>query len=228
MLLNLAMEYTEQINSKETPTVMTSLDRVVQQESQRIMDDLEVDFKERISDLIPQEFGFMTESGQREDVDIKEVFNNLRLDAMKLVHTSLSQILSVDEIIQRYNLFMKWLNSQQLEKQKEYYSTTLVYNIEILKRCVSVFKDRINPSVITQDTTEEEKSNTEDTDQLGIRRSNSIRQSLFKGSELKPNVIIDYCNCWIDVLSEYLKNSVGQSKYDILAEFTIDSKFIQE
>jgi Guanylate-binding protein, N-terminal domain len=38
MLLTLALEYTEAINSKETPTVLTALDRVVQAETIKVID----------------------------------------------------------------------------------------------------------------------------------------------------------------------------------------------
>ena len=36
MFLSLVMEYIEAINSKETPTVLTALDRVIQGEAQKI------------------------------------------------------------------------------------------------------------------------------------------------------------------------------------------------
>lgn len=38
MFLNLALEYTEALNAKETPTVLTALDRVVQAETVKILD----------------------------------------------------------------------------------------------------------------------------------------------------------------------------------------------
>lgn len=38
MFLQLALEYTESINSKETPTVLTAVERVIQAETKRIID----------------------------------------------------------------------------------------------------------------------------------------------------------------------------------------------
>ena len=38
MFLNLALEYTESFNSKEAPTVLTALDRVIQSETVKILD----------------------------------------------------------------------------------------------------------------------------------------------------------------------------------------------
>ena len=38
MFLQLALEYTEALNSKETPTVLTALDRVIQAETVKVMD----------------------------------------------------------------------------------------------------------------------------------------------------------------------------------------------
>ena len=40
MLLALAMEYTEVLNSKETPTVLTALDRVIQAEAVKVSDEV--------------------------------------------------------------------------------------------------------------------------------------------------------------------------------------------
>lgn len=40
MFLQLALEYTEAINNKETPTVLTAIDRVVQAEANKIQDSL--------------------------------------------------------------------------------------------------------------------------------------------------------------------------------------------
>ncbi len=38
MFLNLALEYIDALNSKETPTVLTALDRVIQSETVKILD----------------------------------------------------------------------------------------------------------------------------------------------------------------------------------------------
>lgn len=38
MFLNLALEYIDALNSKETPTVLSALDRVVQSETVKILD----------------------------------------------------------------------------------------------------------------------------------------------------------------------------------------------
>ena len=38
MFLQLALEYTEALNSKETPTVLTAIERVIQAETMKIMD----------------------------------------------------------------------------------------------------------------------------------------------------------------------------------------------
>lgn len=39
MFLSLALEYTEAINAKETPTVLTAIDRVIQAETSKIQDE---------------------------------------------------------------------------------------------------------------------------------------------------------------------------------------------
>lgn len=54
MFLSLALEYTEAINSKETPTVLTAIDRVVQAEAMKIQDEfyekLKADLDEHINE----------------------------------------------------------------------------------------------------------------------------------------------------------------------------------
>lgn len=39
---------------------------------------------------------------------------------------------------------MKWLNGQELDKQKEYYATTVDFNSKILKKCILVFNERLS------------------------------------------------------------------------------------
>jgi len=54
----------------------------------RIMDDLEMDFKAKILEEIPSGLGFIKEDGT--DVNVRELFNSLRIEAMKKIHISLS------------------------------------------------------------------------------------------------------------------------------------------
>jgi len=50
MVLSLALEYTEAINSKDTPTVLTAIDRVVQAETAKIADDMYDQFCEQVNE----------------------------------------------------------------------------------------------------------------------------------------------------------------------------------
>jgi hypothetical protein len=55
MLLSLALEYTETLNAKETPTILTALDRVVQAESVKILDQTLELFKQDCEETFSEE-----------------------------------------------------------------------------------------------------------------------------------------------------------------------------
>ena len=109
MILGLALEYVSQLNDKETPTVMTALDRVVSQESQRIIDDLKDEYKVKIADQLKEDALNDPES----DISATLVFQDLRLMAMRQIHEKLNSILSVDEVITRHSEFMKWMDKEE-------------------------------------------------------------------------------------------------------------------
>ncbi len=55
MFLSLALEYTEALNSKETPTVLTALDRVVQSETVKILDECFDAFKNECQEAVNED-----------------------------------------------------------------------------------------------------------------------------------------------------------------------------
>jgi hypothetical protein len=55
MFLNLALEYIDALNSKETPTVLTALDRVVQSETVKILDQTFDLFKQDCQEVFSEE-----------------------------------------------------------------------------------------------------------------------------------------------------------------------------
>lgn len=55
MLLTLALEYTEALNNKETPTVMTALDRVVHAETVKVIDGAFEEWKEELESELNEE-----------------------------------------------------------------------------------------------------------------------------------------------------------------------------
>lgn len=55
MLLQLAMEYTEAINAKETPTVMTALERVIQAETVHVGDKLADEFRRSLEEHLNED-----------------------------------------------------------------------------------------------------------------------------------------------------------------------------
>jgi hypothetical protein len=55
MFLQLALEYTEALNNKETPTVLTAIDRVVQAEANKIQDEIYDTFCLQLDTLIHED-----------------------------------------------------------------------------------------------------------------------------------------------------------------------------
>ena len=55
MFLQLAQEYTDALNSKETPTVLTAIDRVIQAEAIKIQDDKLEQFREHLDQVLNED-----------------------------------------------------------------------------------------------------------------------------------------------------------------------------
>lgn len=55
MFLDLALEYIDALNSKETPTILTALDRVVQSETVKILDQTFDIFKQECQEAFNEE-----------------------------------------------------------------------------------------------------------------------------------------------------------------------------
>lgn len=68
MFLQLALEYTEAINSKETPTILTALDRVVQAETIKILDEAYDAIKSELNEKLGEEQFPITEGELRKIV----------------------------------------------------------------------------------------------------------------------------------------------------------------
>jgi hypothetical protein len=99
MFLQLALEYTEALNSKETPTILTALDRVVQAETVKILDEayegVRAELEERLSEgALP-----MTEK------ELRKIAKTAIKSKQQEVEASLASILSFKEIIEEVRRF---------------------------------------------------------------------------------------------------------------------------
>ena len=117
MLRGLAMDYVNSINERAIPTVMTALDRVVSEESRRIINTIMFEVKQTIEETLPDDQLLIREQG--EPVSVEKTFMKIREDSMEILHRELSQILSVDEVISHYNKFTSWLDELEQDRHRE-------------------------------------------------------------------------------------------------------------
>ena len=94
MFLQLALEYTESLSSKEAPVIMTALDRVVQAETVKIMDENYEAVRHRIieGEELAEEHLPMNAH------DLKKALKRIIRDARSKTERELAQVLSFKEI----------------------------------------------------------------------------------------------------------------------------------
>ncbi len=93
MFLNLALEYIESFNSKESPIILAAIDRVIQSETVKILDHT-FDFCKQEAQQI-----FSEDSLPMNGKDFKKAVKKLVLKHKSQLVKDLSQILSFPEIL---------------------------------------------------------------------------------------------------------------------------------
>lgn len=99
MFLSLTLEYTEALNSKETPTVITAIDRVVQAEATKISDEIYDHFCDQIKEDINEDTMPLSKS------DFRKIIKRSIKKFKKDLQVELSRVLSFSEIIQETSKF---------------------------------------------------------------------------------------------------------------------------
>ena len=150
------------------------------------------------------------------EVNTDEIFSELKTKALEQIHLKLSPILGVEEVFHHYKTFMRWFTQQEQDKKKELYSASVVYNTQLLQKCL----DLLNLPPI-------EEVRTSDSRDSAPKDDDDIPQTA-SCPDVNSQCISKVSSAWLYVLEQYQKNALGQAKTDILAEFIIGSNFIKE
>lgn len=133
--------------------------------------------------------------------DLEEILDRVKFEFTERIHLQLSPILDVDEIIRSQNGFLEKFKYIAAEKSEENYKDSFMYNFGLLKnlmKCVP-FEQL-----------------------LDMDPNNSDEAKV-------PSIMIkEFSNAMFNVIEEYLKNCKGPAKHDTLAEFIIESNFVND
>lgn len=137
---------------------------------------------------------------EKEDLD--EILSRIKEEYLERIHKQLAPILDIDDIIKNQNGFLDKFKYISEEKSNENYTDSFLFNSSIIKnlmKCVPL--EHLLDMEQTSDETESNRSNI---------------------------MIVEFCNSMFNVLEEYHKNCKGPAKFDTLAEFIIESNFVDE
>lgn len=134
--------------------------------------------------------------------DLDEITSRIKNEFIERIHRQLASILDVDEIIKNHNGFLDKFKYICNEKANENYTDSFLYNSSMLKNLMKC--------VPLEHLLDMEKANENDDD----NRSNIM--------------IVEFCNSMFNVIEEYHKNCKGPAKFDTLAEFIIESNFVDD
>ena len=127
MFFALALEYVDAINNETTPTISTALDRVVYEESHKIMDKIDEDVRAEVDSRARRD-KFPIENEELEEIMVK-----IKLKFTERIHQQLAPILEVDDIIKNQNIFLDTFYRITEEKKNENYTESFLFNCCILK-----------------------------------------------------------------------------------------------
>ena len=128
MLLSLTLEYVEAINAKETPTVLTAIDRVIQAESSKIQDELYDSFCQNLEEQLNDESFPVTQ-----EVIKKYLKKTLKQHKLQL-HKLLAQILNFSEIIKEGKRFTERVQDVMNKKLQQNYSASYHFSVGVLRK----------------------------------------------------------------------------------------------
>ncbi|CAI2384081.1 unnamed protein product [Moneuplotes crassus] len=132
--------------------------------------------------------------------DLDEIMSRVRAKYIERIHQELSPILEVDEILKYQGNFLDTFQRISNEKSDENYTESFILNSSILSQLM-----RSVPFMSTSG--EESKSGT---------------------TSVEEGEHYSFCKTLFSVLEEYQKNFKGPAKFDTLAEFIIESNFVDE
>ena len=112
MFLQLALEYTESLSSKDSPVILTALDRVVQAETQKILDENYDLVKHRMNEELSEDHLPLPAH------DLRKVLKRIVREARSKAERELAQILGFKEIQSEdvIGKFLKRLGELEIQK----------------------------------------------------------------------------------------------------------------
>ena len=132
MLLGIAMEYTEAINSRRIPTILDSFERVAHAEAQKYVDDYIEKIKKNISLTVDEKYLPLNET------ELDEIFNKFYTNGMKNLAFKLYDTVSVNAFLEVLKTLTKSLKEDFKVLNKKNYDASLKYNYE---KCISLSKN---------------------------------------------------------------------------------------
>eukprot|EP00347_Sterkiella_histriomuscorum_P019605 403340994 len=135
MFLSLALEYIDAINSKETPTVLAAIDRVIQAETSKIGDELYDKFCHQIEESISEEcMPFTKETFQK-------IVKKLTKENKTALSKQLSQILNFQEILKEQQKFKERILDVVERKYQQNYSASYHYASGLINKLYDTVKN---------------------------------------------------------------------------------------
>ncbi len=133
MFLQLALEYTETLSSKESPVILTALDRVVHAETVKIIDTnfdlLKIQFDEKLNeDTLPLS-----------QKDFDKIVNRLVKAARYRIEKELASILSFKEIVSEMDKFKLRAKDLVQHKYQQNYSASYHFSKGLIQNLLEVF-----------------------------------------------------------------------------------------
>ncbi|CAI2384181.1 unnamed protein product [Moneuplotes crassus] len=141
MLLGMAIEYTEAINSGTVPTIYNSFERVAHAEAQRFVDNQIEKYKIELKHTISED----SEHPLNEE-DIDDIFNKFLKKSIKSLAIKLYDTVSVSAFLEVQKQLEKSLKEDFNEVKNINYQKSLKYNYDYL---VKSFKDMKNEKIET-------------------------------------------------------------------------------
>lgn len=135
MFLQLALEYTEALNSKEAPTVLTALDRVIQAETVKVCDLAFHGFRDEVDAAMTEESLPMSQK------EFSKIERRLRDKYQLQFQRQLASILSFADILKETDKFKEKIREHMTVKQQQNYSASYHFSKGLLSSLLKDLKD---------------------------------------------------------------------------------------
>lgn len=137
MLLGLAMDFCDAVNSEDTPKIESSVTRLVQEETQVIQDEAYT----QLQAAIESELGLEPAS----EPQLREVLTRAKQNSVRTLQYNLARFLSYDEIMLETQRFKQRVHQTGLLKSKEYFNYTngFYYSQQLLERLLGEREDSL-------------------------------------------------------------------------------------